>query len=105
MTEINSYCGGNCEGCAIYLATREEDENKRNEMRIDIAQQIEELYGQKCKPEDVGDCDGCKAATESSFSANCKIRKCAIQKELDNCTLCNDYPCEELKKMSKAESS
>ena len=104
MTETNAYCGGDCKGCAIYMATREEDENKRYEMRVDIAQQIEKLYGQKCKPEDVGDCDGCKAATESSFSMNCKIRKCAMQKSLEHCSSCDDYPCEEFEKMSEAES-
>ena len=105
MTETNAYCGGDCKGCAIYLATREEDENKRYEMRVDISQQIENLYGQKCKLEDVGDCDGCKAANESSFSTNCKIRKCAMQKSLENCSSCDDYPCEEFEKMSEAESS
>ena len=63
MTEHLSYCGGDCEDCAVHLATIETDEAKRYEMRIDIAEMIGRLYGQKCKPEEVADCDGCKSET------------------------------------------
>ena len=78
----------------------EEDENKRYEMRAEIAQQIESIYGHKCKPEDVDDYDGCKATTGSLFSTSCKIIECARQKALENCSSCDDYPCEELEKRS-----
>lgn len=105
MTEIKSYCGGTCEGCAIYLATREEDERKRYEMKAEIAQQIKELYGNECKPEDIGDCDGCKATTGKLFNSDCTIRKCARQKALDTCASCSDHPCEELEKLSATEGS
>ncbi len=105
MTEVDSYCGLICKNCTIYLATREEDENKRYEMRAEIAQQIEEIYGQKCKPEDVGDCDGCKATTGRLFSTSCKIRECARQKALENCAPCNDYPCGELEKAFASDGS
>jgi hypothetical protein len=46
--------------CPIYLATREPTPKKKLEMRIEIARQIKEHYGQECKAEDVTDCDGCK---------------------------------------------
>ena len=101
MEDSLSYCGLICHKCAIYLATREKDEKKRYKMRVDIARQIKELYGQECKPEDVTDCDGCK--TEGgrilSGSKNCHIRKCARRKRIENCAHCNEYPCEELEKL------
>ena len=101
MNEMIGYCGLNCHGCAIYLATREMDKDKRNKMRADIAQQIKKHYGQECKPEDVTDCDGCKAKSDRLFSGskNCHIRKCTRRKRIENCASCNEYPCEELEKL------
>ena len=101
MEDSLSCCGLICHKCAIYLATREKDEKKRYKMRVDIARQIKEHYGQECKPEDVTDCDGCKAKSGILFSGskNCHIRKCARQKGLENCAHCNKYPCEELEKL------
>ena len=100
MEDNLSYCDPSCNGCAIYLATREKDERKKHEMRVEIAQQIKELYGKECKPEDITDCDGCKSESGRLFSGSskCNIRKCAQDKGIENCAYCTDYPCEELKK-------
>jgi hypothetical protein len=86
MEENLAYCGLICPSCAIYLATREKDPKKQHEMRVDIAEQIKRHYGQECKPGDVGDCDGCKADTGRLFSGchTCQIRKCAIEKGIEN---------------------
>ncbi|MCP4611847.1 MAG: DUF3795 domain-containing protein [Planctomycetes bacterium] len=101
MSEMISYCGLNCKACPIYLATREKDEEKQNQMRTEIAQQIKELYGHEIKPEDVTDCDGCKTEGGRLFSGchNCYMRKCAKQKNFENCAYCGDYACEELEKL------
>ena len=99
MVEVSSYCGLICESCAIYLATRQEDKQKRYDKRVEIAQQIEKYYGRECRPEDVTDCDGCKAESGRLFCTSCKIRECARQKALENCAPCNGYPCEELEQL------
>jgi hypothetical protein len=87
------------------LATREQDPKKKREMRAEIAQQIKEHYGQECKPEDVTDCDGCKAESGRLFSGskNCQIRKCGRQKGVENCAHCNEYVCENLEKFFNTE--
>ncbi|UCE99703.1 MAG: DUF3795 domain-containing protein [Planctomycetota bacterium] len=105
MDEIIGYCGSTCHKCAIYLATREQNEEKRYKMRADIAEQIKKLYGQECKPEDVTDCDGCKTEDDRLFAAsrNCQVRKCGRQKGVENCAHCNEYPCEEFEKLSAKE--
>jgi len=105
MSEIIAYCGLACHSCAIYLATREQNEEKRYKMRVDIAQQIKKHYGQECKPEDVTGCDGCKTETERLFSASkkCQIRKCARQKGVENCAHCDEYACESLEKLFNTE--
>jgi len=101
MEENLAYCGLICHTCAIYLATREQDLKKQREMRAEIARQIEKHYGQACKPEDVTDCDGCKADTGRLFSGcrTCQMRKCATDKGIENCAYCDDYPCEALEKL------
>ena len=93
-----SCCGLNCTTCIIHLATQENDEENKRKMRIDIARQIKEHYGQDCKPEDVTNCDGCKAENGRLFSGsnNCKIRQCAKEKGIENCAYCNKYACNKL---------
>lgn len=99
MDEIIAYCGLNCHTCAIYLATREKDDEKRAKMRVEIAEQIKKFYGQECKPEDVTDCDGCRTEVSRLFagSKNCQIRKCARPKRIENCAHCTKYACDKLK--------
>ena len=101
MNEMMGYCGLNCQGCPIYLATREKDREKQYKMRAEIAQQIKELYGREYKPEEITDCDGCKADSGILFSEshNCYMRKCARQKQIENCAYCHGYPCQELEKL------
>lgn len=101
MDEMISYCGLNCQGCQIYLATRENDKEKQYKIRADITQQIKKLYGHEYKPEDISDCDGCKTEGGRLFSGcnNCYMRKCASRKHIDNCAYCQEYPCQELQKL------
>jgi hypothetical protein len=103
MNSEMAYCGLICEKCAIYLATREKDKDKQYKMRVDIAQEIKKHYGEESKPEDVGDCDGCKAETGRIFSTSCEIKICAVQKGIENCAYCDDYPCERLEKLFTTE--
>jgi hypothetical protein len=60
MEEVLSFCGLTCHTCAIYLATREQDTDKRHQMRDEIARTINEIYKEKMEAKDVTDCDGCK---------------------------------------------
>jgi hypothetical protein len=105
MNEMMAYCGLLCHSCPIYLATREENVEKKAQMKVEIAEQANKLYGTKYKPEDIGDCDGCKAERGRLFEScqRCNIRKCAISKAVENCAYCNVYPCEKLEKIFKVE--
>ena len=96
MEDNVSYCGLVCETCPIYLATNEQDAKKKHQMRVNIAQKIKEHYGRETRPEDVGDCDGCKAETGSIYSTSCEIRICAVEKGLENCAHCDEYACDKL---------
>jgi len=100
MKEMISYCGLTCHKCAIFLATREQDQNKKRQIRVEIARKINEIYKEKMEAEDVTDCDGCKTEGGRLFSGSnkCEIRKCASQKNIENCAHCSEYACEKLEK-------
>jgi len=100
-----AYCGLTCHKCPIYLATREQGQEKKREMRVEIARRINDLYKEKMAAEDVTDCDGCLTKDGRFFSGckKCQIRKCAKDKAVENCAYCSDYPCEKLKKIFVTE--
>jgi hypothetical protein len=62
-----------------------------------LQKKIKEHYGQETKPEDVGDCNGCKAETGSMYSTSCEIRICAVEKGIENCAHCDEYACNTLR--------
>jgi hypothetical protein len=96
-----AFCGLDCSACPIHLATLEPDALKQNAMRESIANECFVHYGMKLQPEQVNDCDGCQAITGRLFSScrDCKIRKCASAKKLENCAYCEEYACADLEKM------
>jgi len=98
MTEMVAYCGLTCQTCPIYLATRQENKEEKIRMRSEIVKLCKEHYGINYKLEDITDCDGCRTEGGRLFSAceKCSIRKCAREKELENCAYCAEYACERL---------
>ena len=104
MNQTVSYCGLICRTCPIYLATREKDDDKRYDMKVEITREIMKLHGQEYKPEDITDCDGCKTKNGRLFSGcrNCHIRKCARRKGIKNCAYCEQYACEEIEQFFAA---
>jgi hypothetical protein len=100
VDKLLAYCGLECEGCQIYLATRETDKEKQAKMRVQIAELINEEYGINIKPKDVTDCDGCGASSGRLYSgcSQCEIRKCAREKLCLTCAHCIEYPCDKLQK-------
>ncbi len=65
---------------------------------MEISGQCKEQYGMNYEPEDITDCDGCKADTGRLLAAcsSCKIRSCARQRGLENCAHCAEYTCDAL---------
>lgn len=101
MEEIISYCGLVCKRCPIYIASREINKSKKKKMRCNIIDLCKTIYGVDYKFGDINDCDGCKSESGKLFSGckNCKIRKCAAEKVIDNCAYCEDYVCKKLREI------
>ncbi len=100
METMIAYCGLDCSGCPIHLATLEQDKSHQRVMRESIAGQCTKYYGMSMTAEDINDCDGCRAADDRIFSRclQCVIRKCAISKYMTSCAFCEEYACEKLLK-------
>ncbi|MBU3951158.1 MAG: DUF3795 domain-containing protein, partial [Proteobacteria bacterium] len=54
------------------------------------------------KPEDIN-CDGCtsEGGRLLGYCQSCEIRACCRGKALENCAVCDEQPCEKLKKFHK----
>jgi hypothetical protein len=107
LSLLIAYCGLDCQTCPIHVATLEIDESKRQKMRISIAKFCSEQYGMNLSPEEVTDCDGCRSNTGRLFSGclSCKIRTCAMNRNLESCAYCDDYVCNKLQDHFKTDHS
>jgi hypothetical protein len=105
MNTMMAYCGLTCDSCPIHLATLEQNKSRQQEMRVSIAWLCTEQYGMSLQPEDITDCDGCRANTGILFSGclNCEIRKCASRRNLESCAFCPEYACDILKNFLRGE--
>lgn len=93
MERIIAYCGLVCNDCPIFIATRENNEQKK----IELANQYtSEEY--KVTPDDIN-CTGCTSDSDIfKFCLECDIRLCGIGREISNCAYCSEYPCHKLEK-------
>lgn len=93
MKEMIAFCGLGCHECAAFLATKENDDQKR----AMVAQEWSRLFKVEIKPEDIN-CEGCQSIGGRVFNyCNvCEIRKCGKEKSFKNCGYCGDYPCHKL---------
>ena len=91
-----SFCGLLCNECGAFIATRDDDDEKRAE----VAEQWSNGYNADIKPEDIN-CDGCLSGSERLFNhcKVCVIRKCGKEKSIANCAYCDEYACEKLEKI------
>ncbi|MDD5312132.1 MAG: DUF3795 domain-containing protein [Dehalococcoidia bacterium] len=90
-----AYCGLDCSACPAYLATQADDDK----MRADCAQKWSEEYKSNVKPEQIN-CDGCKSDGRKFFVCKlCKVKKCAEEKGMENCSICADCVCDKLQEM------
>ncbi len=99
MDKMIAYCGLTCDSCPIHLATLEQNKSRQRTMRISIARLCAEKYGMNLQPDDINDCDGCRADTGRLFSGclDCKIRNCAGRRNLESCAFCPEFICDILK--------
>ena len=94
MDRIIAMCGLACDYCIAFIATQKNDDEMRQKVVEAWSTENERL-----KLEDV-DCDGCTIGERlHSFCAVCDVRKCGLDKNIENCAHCDEFPCEKLEKL------
>ncbi len=94
MKEMIAFCGFDCMECPVCKATVKGDNQKLEGILLKESNQdikIEDIY-----------CYGCKSRKDKYYYCQiCEIRKCCIDKKLDNCAYCSIFPCNMLKEAFK----
>lgn len=97
MSEFNcdSYCGLYCGACDIMVAYRTGKKSKF--AKFWSKENLKEFLGVLDYPYSESDlelkCHGCKSDTVFINCRPCTIRKCAVEKNLEHCMDCSEYPC------------
>lgn len=98
MSKIAAPCGLVCSECEAYAATQAGDA----EAIAAIATEWSRRYGVALGPDDTW-CDGCASESErtSRHTRKCPIRPCARGRGLASCAECDEYRCEQLKRLHR----
>ena len=99
-------CGLNCETCEIRLAPFDKDAAKlivkwfKSKGWLAEDEGLEEILERKMY------CTGCLGSIETHWSADCWILHCCVDDHhLENCSLCQDFPCAKLTEWSQQDDS
>ena len=60
-----------------------------------------------CKYKQENGCKGCRVCApkgECVWGGRCELYDCAVEKKLEHCGLCGDFPCAKLKEWAEAEN-
>ena len=98
MEKIVAFCGTVCTECPAFIATRNDDDDKRKE----TAKLWSKQYNTDIKLEDIN-CEGCpsKIGKKFNYCNVCEIRICGQDKNVKNCAYCSEYVCERLDEFFK----
>lgn len=87
--EILTRCGYRCDLCLAY-----KDNIEINDQREFLSDTWHKIYGFRIPAQKIY-CEGCISGDNPKLIDNkCPVRPCVIEKGLENCSQCRDYPCE-----------
>ena len=92
--KIIAYCGIICNECPAFVATKENNNDKRKK----TAEEWSKEFNTTMTAEEIN-CTGCNVPGPkfTHCKETCEIRKCGLEKEIQNCAYCDQYACEKLK--------
>lgn len=82
-------CGYRCDLCKAFAT------NVRNKDEREMLSNIWKKYYDLDIPVEQIYCDGCRCIKENAkrIDMGCPVRTCVIEKQVDNCGECIDFPC------------
>lgn len=76
-------CGLYCGVCGVYIAHRDNNMKFKERLSTFYGVSVDEI---KCK--------GCLSDELSTFCQTCQIRSCVMEKGIEGCYQCSDFPCQ-----------
>jgi hypothetical protein len=95
MKIIVSCCGYRCDLCPAFVKN-----NSSAADRLAVAAGWSKYFKLRMKPDSIR-CHGCLAEDSGGCDLppqDCAVRRCVIERKLDNCAGCAEYPCKELER-------
>ena len=87
--EILTRCGYRCDLCLAY-----KDNIETDDQREFLSDTWYKIYGFRIPAQEIY-CEGCISCDNPKLIDNkCTVRPCVIEKGLENCSQCQDFPCE-----------
>jgi len=83
MSELIAPCGVYCGVCPYLIAYKNKDEDLKAKLAKNMG----------IKPEKVA-CEGCKSKYPFFFCRSCTIKSCVLEKKIESCAVCDEFPCE-----------
>ncbi len=101
MISYIAKCGCSCIDCPTY-----KDNIRENEQRIACSLGWRKYLNINLSPEKLRSCDGCSLpdSDRKIYYLNCKVRKCCMVNDFENCAYCSSYPCNELIKVHSLQN-
>lgn len=92
MREMLSRCCFRCDLCLAWRPNIERDDRRR-----ELSDAWFEYFGFRVQPEEI-ECDGCTADPQAKTQDSCcPVRPCVLERGLENCSVCSDYPCDRIR--------
>lgn len=94
-----AYCGLKCDSCGAFIATRDDDDKRREEVALEWSKLFKVNI-----PASTINCKGCMGdGIKFSHCSKCDVRKCAVEKGVENCGRCESFACDKLDFIFQAE--
>lgn len=95
------FCGDDCNVCPRYVATQSGD---KEQLKKVAALWYKVGYRDKIVPPEELICHGC-SSTWCNVLCNRNVRECALEKNVENCGKCENYPCGKVLKVFERTES
>ena len=89
-SKVMSMCGYRCDLCKAYSPNI-----KKEDQRDDLSRVWKSYYEINISPGEIY-CDGCRSTKKDAkrIDVCCPVRKCVIERDINSCADCKQYPCE-----------
>lgn len=87
-----AFCGLDCGSCPAFLARKYDDQSIREKTAKEWTEKGFEIFPQEIN------CDGCniREGVVIDFCRQCKVRSCAMERDVESCAECEDFICQDL---------